>query len=75
LRAMGADVEELPGGFVVNGPTRLRGGACDAREDHRLAMAFAVAGLISAAPVRVTGLRYLADSFPDFLDFLHGRGA
>ncbi|MBA3552208.1 MAG: 3-phosphoshikimate 1-carboxyvinyltransferase, partial [Actinobacteria bacterium] len=58
LRAMGADVEELPGGFVVNGPTRLRGGACDAREDHRLAMAFAVAGLISTAPVHVTGLRY-----------------
>ncbi|CAN5235080.1 3-phosphoshikimate 1-carboxyvinyltransferase [soil metagenome] len=75
LRAMGAEAEEFPDGFVVSGPTQLRGAACDAREDHRLAMAFAVAGLISAAPVNVIGLRYAADSFPDFLDFLHGRGA
>jgi 3-phosphoshikimate 1-carboxyvinyltransferase len=72
LRALGADAHELDDGFVVRGPTRLRGGRCDARADHRLAMTFAVAGLIAGGPVEVVGTEYLADSFPGFLDVLEG---
>lgn len=67
LRALGADAEELPDGFVVRGPVRLRGGLLDGRGDHRLAMAFAVAGLIASEPVRVVGMEFVADSFPGFL--------
>jgi 3-phosphoshikimate 1-carboxyvinyltransferase len=67
LRALGARAEELPDGFVVEGPTRLGGGAADARGDHRLAMTFAVAGLVAAGPVHVTGMGRAADSFPGFL--------
>ena len=70
LRVLGADVEELPDGFVVRGPVRLRGGRCDALTDHRLAMAFAVAGLIASGPVRVEGSDFVADSFPGFFDTL-----
>lgn len=66
LRALGARVEELPDGFVVVGPTPLRGGRCDARSDHRLAMAFAVAGLVAEGPVEVVGMEFVADSFPGF---------
>jgi 3-phosphoshikimate 1-carboxyvinyltransferase len=66
LRALGADAEELPDGFVVRGPTKLRGGAPDARDDHRLAMTFAIAGLIADGPVRVDGISYADDSFPGF---------
>jgi 3-phosphoshikimate 1-carboxyvinyltransferase len=67
LVGLGADVEELPDGFVVRGPVRLHGGACDALGDHRLAMAFTVAGLVASEPVRVAGMASVGDSFPGFL--------
>ena len=67
LRGLGADIEELPDGFVVRGPTRLSGGACEARGDHRLAMAFAVAALTASGSVAVSDMASVADSFPGFL--------
>jgi 3-phosphoshikimate 1-carboxyvinyltransferase len=67
LRALGADVGELPDGFVVRGPTALSGGSCDARWDHRLAIAFALAGLIASDPVSVDGMDFVGDSFPEFV--------
>jgi 3-phosphoshikimate 1-carboxyvinyltransferase len=70
LRALGADAEELPDGFTVTGPAELVGDSMDARGDHRLAMAFAVAGLAATRPVTVDGLESVADSFPGFIDSL-----
>jgi 3-phosphoshikimate 1-carboxyvinyltransferase len=70
LRALGADTEELPDGFAVRGGAALHGGECDARGDHRLAMTFAVAGLVASGPVRVIGLGFAADSFPGFTGIL-----
>ncbi|MGH7611738.1 MAG: 3-phosphoshikimate 1-carboxyvinyltransferase [Candidatus Dormibacteria bacterium] len=72
LQALGADCEELPDGFVVRGPTRLGGGVCDAMGDHRLAMAFHLAGLRSQGKVHVLGLEFADDSFPGFLTRLGG---
>jgi 3-phosphoshikimate 1-carboxyvinyltransferase len=46
LRAMGADLDELDDGFVLRGPTALRGAQIDATHDHRIAMSFAIAGLV-----------------------------
>jgi 3-phosphoshikimate 1-carboxyvinyltransferase len=66
LRALGAEVEEFPDGFAVSGPTPLRGAFCDARSDHRLAMTFALAGLIATEPVTVLGMEFVEDSFPGF---------
>jgi 3-phosphoshikimate 1-carboxyvinyltransferase len=70
LRALGAEAEELPDGFAVRGPARLHGGACDALDDHRLAMALAVAGLAASEPVVVTGMASTGDSFPGFSETL-----
>ena len=70
LRAMGADAEELPDGFTVTGPTTLHAGEVDALGDHRLAMAFAVAGLCAGGPVSVDGIGSVADSFPSFVPTL-----
>ncbi|HEV3475286.1 MAG TPA: 3-phosphoshikimate 1-carboxyvinyltransferase [Actinomycetota bacterium] len=67
LRAIGADAEELPDGFAVSGPSPLRGGSVNAVEDHRLAMAFAVAGLRASGPVTVRGMESVDDSFPGFV--------
>jgi 3-phosphoshikimate 1-carboxyvinyltransferase len=72
LRALGADVEELDDGFVVSGPVALRGGGCDALTDHRLAMTFTLAGLVSRGPVAVVGGEFIADSFPGFRALLQG---
>jgi len=72
LRALGADVEELPDGFVVNGPTPLHAGDVTAAGDHRMAMTFAVAALVASGPVRVAGMQTVGDSFPGFMATLQG---
>ncbi|MGH7691119.1 MAG: 3-phosphoshikimate 1-carboxyvinyltransferase [Candidatus Dormibacteria bacterium] len=69
LRALGADIQELPDGFSVRGPTRLRSGRCDARSDHRLAMTFTLAELASSGPVQVDSTTLVGDSFPGFFQF------
>jgi 3-phosphoshikimate 1-carboxyvinyltransferase len=66
LRALGAELEELADGFVVRGSTPLRPGQCDAHRDHRLAMTFSLAGLITSGSVLVRGMEYVDDSFPGF---------
>jgi 3-phosphoshikimate 1-carboxyvinyltransferase len=66
LRTLGADAEELPDGFHVRARGRLTGGVVDAAGDHRLAMAFAVAGLMASAPVAIDGADAVAVSYPSF---------
>jgi 3-phosphoshikimate 1-carboxyvinyltransferase len=66
LRELGAAVEELPDGLVIGGPTVLREGSVDPEGDHRMALAFAVAGLISTGPVRIRGWECTAISYPEF---------
>jgi 3-phosphoshikimate 1-carboxyvinyltransferase len=70
LRAMGADVEEFDDGFRVAGPTRLRGTTIDPHGDHRIAMAFTVAGLIAEGDTEITDSECVAVSFPEFFELL-----
>lgn len=70
LASLGADIEPLPDGLIVRGPTPLHGGEVDARGDHRLALAFAVAGLLTESKVRVIGWHAVTTSFPEFVDVL-----
>lgn len=72
LRLLGGEVEEFQDGFAVSGPTPLHGARVDSGSDHRLAMTFTLAGLISDGPVEVRGMEYIADSFPEFLATLAG---
>lgn len=69
LRMLGAAVEERPDGMVIQGG-RLRGGEVDADGDHRIAMAFAVAGLLADGPVTVLGADAVGISFPGFFETL-----
>ncbi len=66
LRAMGADVEELEDGFVLRGPTRLRAASIDAAHDHRIAMSFAIAGLVAEGETEVEGAEWADISYPGF---------
>lgn len=67
LRTLGVPVEEFPDGLAVTG-SPLQGGVIDSGGDHRIAMAFAVAGLRAAAPVHVRDCRNVATSFPGFVE-------
>ena len=66
LRTLGADADELPDGFHVRARGRLTGGHVNAHGDHRLAMAFAIAGLTASAPVTIDGADAAAVSYPSF---------
>jgi 3-phosphoshikimate 1-carboxyvinyltransferase len=70
LRAMGAEVEEFEDGLWVSGPTRLRGALINSRNDHRIAMAFAVAALIADGETEIQGSECVAISFPEFFPLL-----
>jgi 3-phosphoshikimate 1-carboxyvinyltransferase len=71
LRALGADVEEYPDGLFVPGEQRLRGGTVDSFNDHRIAMAFAVAALFADGPVTIERPECAAISFPSFFEALN----
>ena len=64
------DVEEAPDGLSVWGPTTLGGGRVEAAGDHRMAMAFAVAGMVASEPVTIGGWESTTISYPGFLDDL-----
>jgi 3-phosphoshikimate 1-carboxyvinyltransferase len=67
LRALGVDIQERPDGAVIHGGT-LSGGEIDSAGDHRVAMAFAVAGIAAQAPIRIHNTANVATSFPEFVD-------
>jgi 3-phosphoshikimate 1-carboxyvinyltransferase len=75
LRRMGADIDEMPDGFHVRGRQRLRGGEVDARHDHRLAMAFAVAALGATGPTTIHDAGAAAVSYPEFFSVLESLRA
>jgi 3-phosphoshikimate 1-carboxyvinyltransferase len=75
LRRLGADIDELDDGFVVRGPTELRGAPVDAYGDHRIAMALAVAGLVATGETRITGYECADISWPGFDAVLASLGA
>jgi 3-phosphoshikimate 1-carboxyvinyltransferase len=75
LRRMGADIEEAPDGFHVRGGERLRGGEVDAQNDHRLAMAFAIAALGATGPTMIHDAGAAAVSYPEFFSVLESLRA
>jgi len=72
LRALGGEAEERPDGFVVTGRGSLRGGVVEARGDHRIAMAGAVAAVAARGEVAVEGLEAVSVSWPGFAEALEG---
>lgn len=71
FHALGIAVEEYPDGFTIHGGPPA-GGEADAAGDHRLAMAFAIAGSRAAGVVQINGAEAVAVSYPGFFDQLDG---
>lgn len=75
LRKLGAHIEATADGFIIEGPTPLRGARVHSHGDHRLAMALAVAGLMAEGVTAVEEAECIADSFPGFEQVLLKLGA
>jgi 3-phosphoshikimate 1-carboxyvinyltransferase len=73
LRALGVAVDEAPDGAAIDGGA-MSGGTIESHGDHRIAMSFAVAGLIAGGPVRINDCNNVATSFPGFLELANGCG-
>jgi 3-phosphoshikimate 1-carboxyvinyltransferase len=70
LRRMGADVEEFDDGFHVR-RSQLKGARVESFGDHRIAMAFAIAGLLAAeGETEIDGAECAEVSFPEFFETL-----
>jgi 3-phosphoshikimate 1-carboxyvinyltransferase len=81
LSRLGVELEELADGVKISGRGgELLGGAdgeieVESHTDHRIAMSFAVAGLVSRKPIRVLGCKNINTSFPGFTELMAGIGA
>ncbi len=75
LRRMEAEVEEFDDGLRLKGGRRLRGASIDSFDDHRIAMAFAVAALIAEGETEIAGADAASVSLPEFYRLLAAIGA
>jgi 3-phosphoshikimate 1-carboxyvinyltransferase len=66
LRIMGAQVIEMNDGLEIHGPAPLHGGRVASFGDHRIAMAFAVAGLFADGETIVQDVDCIRESYPGF---------
>lgn len=75
LKKLGADVEIGPDYMIVNGGKTLMGAEVDSNDDHRIAMALAVAGLFAEGETRVKDAQCASVSFPSFFEKMNKVGA
>ena len=66
LERLGARIAADGDDIVIDGPTALHGTTVDSRADHRLALTFAIAGLIAAGSTIIRGADRVAISYPTF---------
>ena len=72
LKKIGAQIEETPDGFIINGKTLLEGGAeVETYHDHRLAMSLYVAGLVARKEILIKDFQWVDISFPEFLNLFN----
>jgi 3-phosphoshikimate 1-carboxyvinyltransferase len=72
LKKMGAHIQELEDGYVVEGRTKLKAAVCESFNDHRIAMALTVAGLIAEGTTIVKNADCIGISFPEFVSLFQG---
>jgi len=70
IRSLGGQIEEFEDGFALTGPQRLTAGRVETQADHRIAMAFAIAGLIADGTTEIIDADSAGVSFPEFYESL-----
>jgi 3-phosphoshikimate 1-carboxyvinyltransferase len=74
LTALGVRNELLEDGIWIQGGDGFGGGTVDSQGDHRIAMAFAVAGLRARQPIEILDVANVATSFPGFVPLAQSAG-
>ncbi len=72
LRRMKIKIEEFEDGFFIEGKQTLQGATVEPYHDHRIAMAFAVAGLIADGKTTINGADAASVSLPEFYELMNG---
>lgn len=70
LRKMGVDVDEFEDGMIIRGCKKLKGAEIESHGDHRIAMAFCIAGLFAKGETIVNGTDCINTSYPGFAHHL-----
>jgi len=70
LQALGVPVDEAPDGMTIHGGAKLRGARLQSFGDHRIAMAFAVAGLFASGSTIIEDTSCVQTSYPGFEEML-----
>jgi 3-phosphoshikimate 1-carboxyvinyltransferase len=70
LKAMGIQIKTVEDGFSITGPQPLKGASIESFNDHRIAMAFAVAGLLADGQTVIQNSECVEISYPGFFDTL-----
>ena len=66
MKEIGADVIEKSDGFIIKGNTKLKSGKIDTFNDHRIAMTFHIASIVSGKDIVVNNKECVNISFPNF---------
>ena len=74
LVAAGVEAEAREDGMAIRGSGRIAGGTYQSQDDHRIAMALGIAGLVSDGPITVTEANCASISYPEFWDLLESLG-
>jgi len=74
LQLLGVDAQATPDGMVIQGGRQIAGGVVASHGDHRIAMAFAIAGLRANAPITILDCANVNTSFPEFKDLAKKLG-
>ncbi len=67
LQALGIRTEVMPDGLVIEGRGYFDGGEVETHGDHRVAMAFVIAGLVARGEIIIHDCANVETSFPSFL--------
>lgn len=73
LQSLGVDAEATADGMIIKGGA-VQGGEVESFDDHRIAMAFAVAGLQSQGQIKINNCENVATSFPSFVELASSCG-
>ena len=74
LTRLGVENRLLADGLWIRGGTGFNGGTIESHGDHRIAMAFAVAGLAARGCIEIRDVANVATSFPGFLELSAAAG-
>lgn len=75
LRKLGVEIIDLPDELKIKGANNLRGSKLKSYDDHRMAMAFAVAGLVASGKTMVENVDNIPVSYPSFVEDMRKLGA